>query len=234
MQILQNLSEPMKTSRTASGHAENIIQKRFRTGLKLTKLTQNAAHHPQNAREHLWTFRNHSTRLKIYDNTQVHLRRLHIVRERVRTFSNLSKHRITHKNISECLKTHPERQTKLWNLQNLFVTDNNGSDYARTSENSTERSWTVQNYSESMRAPQNTLKQPKKRQRTSQNIQKQFIIHENASECFRRTNNVRECLRTFSNRLKLLWIHEYAYEHPRTSEKCLITLWNFSEHLGLP
>ena len=68
-----------------------------------------------------------------------------------------------------------------------------------------------------------------KQQRTSQNFQKSFIIHKNASECFRKTNNVRECLRTFSSVLNQLRIHENASEHPRLSEECLITLWNFSE-----
>ena len=161
-------------------------------------------------------FRNNSMRLKINENTQVHLRKPHIVREWVRTFRNLSKPHKTQKNILKWLKTSLERQTKLQNLQDLFRTNENGSDYPWTSV----FYWTFMNHSESFRVYESTsehLKTTQMSQRTPHNFQKPFIIHENRSEYFRKAYNIRECLRTFSNLLKLLTIRENASEHQRNA-----------------
>ena len=72
---------------------------------------------------------------------------------------NLSKPQKTHKDVSEHLKTPPEYQTKLQNLQDLFRTNKKSFDYSRTSENATELSWSIQNDSEFMKAPSNTSMQ---------------------------------------------------------------------------
>ena len=104
----ENSSERLRTCQNGRECHSKTVQNQS----KLTKLLQKASQHPLNERERLWTFRNNWIRLKIYENTNVNLRRPHIVREQIRTFRNLSeqlKKRIkTFQNASE----HPRMSNK--------------------------------------------------------------------------------------------------------------------------